>query len=174
MGKSQRLSWAWERWNRCTDSQLCYEFITDWKPNKFVVGRLFILFRFRLYPSQVDFIWVNRDQKCFEWFVGILAQLEVEQAEEGCFENFLDLHLYMTSAVSKNDMKGLCLQLALERMYMKKKKDLVTGLRTRTKPGRPDWGKVKIGPRTMYYLNVLQKSHIVSSCIKFLSFQLKL
>ena len=95
-------------------------------------------------PSQVDFIWVNRDQKSFEWFVGLLAQLEVEQAEEGSFENFLDLHLYMTSAVSKNDMKGLCLQLAMELIYMKKKKDLVTGLRTRTQPGRPDWNKVEL------------------------------
>ena len=30
---------------------------------------------------QVDFIWINRDQKHFEWFVSLLTKLEMEQAE---------------------------------------------------------------------------------------------
>ena len=33
--------------------------------------------------SQVDFFWINRDQKSFEWFVKLLSQLEIEQAEHG-------------------------------------------------------------------------------------------
>ena len=28
---------------------------------------------------KVDFIWVNRDQTSFEWFVNLLSQLEAEQ-----------------------------------------------------------------------------------------------
>ena len=32
---------------------------------------------------QVDFFWINRDQKSFEWFVKLLSQLEIEQAEHG-------------------------------------------------------------------------------------------
>ena len=32
---------------------------------------------------KVDFFWINRDQACFEWFVNLLSQLEIEQAEEG-------------------------------------------------------------------------------------------
>ena len=32
---------------------------------------------------QVDFFWINRDQKSFEWFVKLLSQLEIEQAEQG-------------------------------------------------------------------------------------------
>nr|XP_047902157.1 NADPH oxidase 5 [Anser cygnoides] len=31
---------------------------------------------------KVDFIWINRDQKHFEWFVSLLAKLELEQAEQ--------------------------------------------------------------------------------------------
>ena len=33
--------------------------------------------------GQVDFFWINRDQKSFEWFVKLLSQLEIEQAEHG-------------------------------------------------------------------------------------------
>ena len=31
----------------------------------------------------MDFFWINRDQKSFEWFVKLLSQLEIEQAEHG-------------------------------------------------------------------------------------------
>ena len=92
----------------------------------------------------MNFIWINRDQKCFEWFMAMLANLELEQAEVGSFETFLDMQMYMTSAVSKNDMKGLGLQLALELIHRREQRDLVTGLRTRTQPGRPDWDKVTL------------------------------
>jgi hypothetical protein len=49
----------------------------------------------------------------------------------------------MTSALKKEDMKALGLQLALELIHNKKEKDLITGLKTRTSPGRPDWDKVR-------------------------------
>ena len=39
-------------------------------------------------------------------------------------------------------MKALGLQLALELIHKKKNRDLITGLRTRTMAGRPDWNKV--------------------------------
>lgn len=32
---------------------------------------------------KVDFFWINRDQRSFEWFVNLLSQLEIEQAELG-------------------------------------------------------------------------------------------
>lgn len=31
--------------------------------------------------SQVDFIWITRDQQHLQWFLGLLAKLESEQAE---------------------------------------------------------------------------------------------
>uniref|UniRef100_A0AAR2LWU2 NADPH oxidase, EF-hand calcium binding domain 5 n=1 Tax=Pygocentrus nattereri TaxID=42514 RepID=A0AAR2LWU2_PYGNA len=91
---------------------------------------------------KVDFIWINRDQKSFEWFVSLLTKLEMDQADEEPEGRFLEMHMYMTSALSKNDMKAIGLQMALDLLAKKEKRDSITGLRTRTQPGRPDWGKV--------------------------------
>lgn len=59
-----------------------------------------------------------------------------------CSGLFLEMHMYMTSALSKNDMKAIGLQMALDLLAKKEKRDSITGLRTRTQPGRPEWGKV--------------------------------
>ncbi|XP_056272236.1 NADPH oxidase 5 isoform X2 [Pseudoliparis swirei] len=91
---------------------------------------------------KVDFIWINRDQKSFEWFVSLLTKLEMDQADEEPEGRFLEMHMYMTSALSKNDMKAIGLQMALDLLAKKEKKDSITGLRTRTQPGRPEWAKV--------------------------------
>ena len=93
---------------------------------------------------QMDFVWINRDQKSFEWFVGLLARLEMEQSAVGSFEDFLEMQMYMTSALSKNDMKALGLQMAMEILHRKEKRDAVTGLKTRTQAGRPQWDEVSI------------------------------
>ncbi|NWS46290.1 NOX5 oxidase, partial [Probosciger aterrimus] len=91
---------------------------------------------------KVDFIWINRDQKHFEWFVSLLTKLELEQAEQEPGGRFLEMHMYMTSALGKHDMKGIGLQMALDLLAAKEQRDSITGLRTRTQPGRPDWSKV--------------------------------
>nr|XP_027781947.2 NADPH oxidase 5 isoform X1 [Marmota flaviventris] len=91
---------------------------------------------------KVDFIWINRDQRSFEWFVSLLTKLEMDQAQETQDDHFLELHMYMTSALGKNDMKAIGLQMALDLLAKKEKKDSITGLQTRTQPGRPDWSKV--------------------------------
>ncbi|XP_018422903.1 PREDICTED: NADPH oxidase 5 [Nanorana parkeri] len=91
---------------------------------------------------KVDFIWINRDQKFFEWFVSLLTKLEMDQADEEPEGRFLEMHMYMTSALGKNDMKAIGLQMALDLLAKKEQKDSITGLKTRTQPGRPDWNKV--------------------------------
>uniref|UniRef100_A0A670JGN2 NADPH oxidase 5 n=1 Tax=Podarcis muralis TaxID=64176 RepID=A0A670JGN2_PODMU len=101
-----------------------------------------ILFQENMKLLKVDFIWINRDQKSFEWFVSLLTQLEINQAEEDPSNRFLEMHLYMTSALGKNDMKAIGLQMALDLLAKKEKKDSITGLKTRTQPGRPDWNKL--------------------------------
>lgn len=41
---------------------------------------------------KVDFFWINRDQRSFEWFINLLSQLEIEQAElGGAMERFLEM-----------------------------------------------------------------------------------
>ncbi|XP_072019827.1 LOW QUALITY PROTEIN: NADPH oxidase 5-like [Amphiura filiformis] len=91
--------------------------------------------------KKVDFIWINRHQKCFEWFVSLLAQLEVNQAKIPS-DRFLEMHMFMTAARDKTDMMGIGLQMALDIMHAKGHRDAVTGLKTRTEPGRPDFNKL--------------------------------
>ena len=55
---------------------------------------------------------------------------------------FLDMHMYITSVLQKTDMKAVALQLGMELLYKKEQRDLVTGLKARTNPGRPNWNKV--------------------------------
>ena len=75
---------------------------------------------FSFFRQQVDFFWINRDQKSFEWFVKLLSQLEIEQSEQdGVMGHFLDMHMYITSALQKTDMKAVGLQLALDLLHEK-------------------------------------------------------
>ena len=69
---------------------------------------------------KVDFFWINREQRSFEWFVEVLSQLEMEQAEMGsALGRFLDLHMYITSALKKTDLKAVGLQMALDLIHAK-------------------------------------------------------
>ncbi|KAK0086854.1 hypothetical protein PV325_002416 [Microctonus aethiopoides] len=118
---------------------------------------------------KVDFFWINRDQRSFEWFVNLLSQLEMEQAELGAaMERFLEMHMYITSALEKNDMKAVGLQLAMDLLHEKEKRDLITGLKTRTNAGRPNWDKVfkqledqKKGKITVFYCGPPQLGRIL-------------
>ena len=54
--------------------------------------------------------------------MNLLSQLEIEQAElGGAMERFLDMHMYITSALQKTDMKAVGLQLALDLLHKKVK-----------------------------------------------------
>jgi len=93
--------------------------------------------------KKVDFFWINRDHTSFEWFVNLLSQLEIEQQEQGGHMNrFLDMHMYVTSALQRNDMKAVALQMALDILHKKEERDLITGLKSRMNAGRPNWNKV--------------------------------
>jgi len=114
--------------------------------------------------KKVDFFWINRNVTSFEWFVDLLSQLESEQADQGGEMNrFLDLHMYNTSALRKDDMKGLALQVAMDLLYAKEERDLLTGLKARTIQGRPNWGevfsKLKVGDEGLSDCLFLWKPH---------------
>ena len=50
--------------------------------------------------------------------MNLLSQLEMEQAELGvAMERFLEMHMYITSALQKNDMKAVTLQLAMDLVH---------------------------------------------------------
>ena len=122
-----------------------------------------------MHLRKVDFFWINRDQRSFEWFVNLLSQLEMEQAEFGnTMERFLEMHMYITSALQKNDIKAVGLQLAMDLVHQMEKRDLITGLKTRTNAGRPNWDKVfkqlqdkKKGKVTVFYCGPPQLAKIL-------------
>ncbi|XP_017753106.1 PREDICTED: NADPH oxidase 5, partial [Eufriesea mexicana] len=122
-----------------------------------------------MHLRKVDFYWINRDQRSFEWFINLLSQLEMEQAELGiAMERFLEMHMYITSALQKNDMKAVTLQLAMDLVHQMEKRDLITGLKTRTNAGRPNWDKVfkqlqdqKKGKVTIFYCGPPQLAKIL-------------
>ena len=126
--------------------------------------------------KKVDFIWINRDQKSFEWFVNLLSQLEMEQREHGGeMSRFLEMHMYVTSALQRTDMKAVALQLALDILHQKEDRDLVTGLKARTNAGRPNWNKVftklreeKKGQVTVFYCgNPVLGRTLKAKCAEF-------
>lgn len=124
--------------------------------------------------KKVDFFWINRHQKYFEWFVSLLSQLEIEQMESG-FNRFLDMHMYMTSALDKTDMKAIGLHMALDLLHKKEKRDLITGLKTRTQAGRPNWEEVfatinceRKGKVTVFYCGLPSLGKILQKyCVKY-------
>ncbi len=59
------------------------------------------------------------------------------------------MHMYMTAALRKTEVKAIGLQMALDLIHKKEKRDLITGLKTRTQAGRPDWDKVKWIPSNL-------------------------
>ncbi|KAJ8305432.1 hypothetical protein KUTeg_015977, partial [Tegillarca granosa] len=97
--------------------------------------------------KKVDFIWLNRAQKSFEWFISLLTEIEMDQTRMESSLNphlthFIDMHLYITSAKQKTDMNGLLLQIALDIIRKEKNKDFITGLQCKTEAGRPNWNKL--------------------------------
>ncbi|XP_063687525.1 NADPH oxidase 5-like isoform X2 [Bolinopsis microptera] len=130
--------------------------------------------------KKVDFFWINRDQHSFEWFLKLMTQLETDAKEISVVDDnpdasFLDLHMYMTSALRKSDVKAVGLQMALELMHEKSNKDVITGLKARTKAGRPDWKEVftelnknKKGKVTVFFCGSPILAQVINTyCNKF-------
>jgi predicted ferric reductase len=82
--------------------------------------------------EKVHFFWANRDQYSFEWFAALLADLE--RADE---KSLLDVHLCMTGA--RAGAVDLGVEVARELMEAAGTTDMITGLRTHTHLGPPDW-----------------------------------
>ncbi len=87
--------------------------------------------------KKVHFYWVNREQKAFEWFVQLLSEIEAEDTN-----NIFDINLYLTGAQKKSDLKSSTLFVAMDLMHSQTKVDLITGLKSQTKTGRPDWSQI--------------------------------
>ena len=89
---------------------------------------------------RVDFIWVNRTQHAFEWFVTLLSDMERPEGEGQT--RVFNMRIYLTSATAMKDIKGFPLQAALLSMNTMGERDVITGLRTLLHAGRPNWTDV--------------------------------
>lgn len=78
------------------------------------------------------FYWLNRDPYSFEWFAGLLLKLEASDERQK-----VDIHVYMTGG--QCSVTAAALNVAREVAHALGKPDLVTGLRTQTHLGQPDW-----------------------------------
>jgi len=148
--------------------------------------------------QKVDFIWINRDQKSFEWFLNLLSMIEADQesdqdytCENGvCTENsklpagkqaaasgqFLDLHLYFTQALQRSDVRAVGMHLAMDLLHKRSGgKDIMTGLKSKTNAGRPNWDKIlqklqaeRKGKITVFYCgNPVVASILRGKCEQF-------
>lgn len=96
--------------------------------------------------KRVDFIWVNRDYKNFEWFLNLLRQFEDEQEsylssnpEE---KRFLDIHLYFTAIKNEQNIGNAPLDLVTKVWEQVAGQDIFTNLKSRTRLGRPIWNEI--------------------------------
>ncbi|MDF1750622.1 MAG: ferric reductase-like transmembrane domain-containing protein [Alphaproteobacteria bacterium] len=90
-------------------------------------------------PSQMEriyFIWMNRDQKAFEWFVDLMAELEDDPATR----DVIDIQVYLTGL--RAELTSASLTVAMEVYHEETGRDLLTGLRSPTLLSRPNWQTV--------------------------------
>lgn len=119
--------------------------------------------------KKVDFVWINRNQRSFEWFVSLLSQLESNQAMLDESDRFLDIHMYITSAAHMSDVKEIGMGM------MQENRDLLSGLRARTHAGRPQWDSFfkemslrNKGRVTVFYCGAPELGRIIHGhCIPF-------
>jgi predicted ferric reductase len=86
-------------------------------------------------PSTLErahFYWLNRDRYSFEWFAALLAELE---RMDGA--GVLDVNIWLTGG--RAGVTSAVLELAREIEHAAGDRDLVTGLKTKTHMGHPDW-----------------------------------
>jgi ferredoxin-NADP reductase/Ca2+-binding EF-hand superfamily protein len=81
---------------------------------------------------KAHFFWLNRDQYSFEWFSRLLATLETQDRR-----GLLEVNIFMTGA--RGGATSVGLEVAREALMATGGPDVVTGLRTRTRSGHPDW-----------------------------------
>ncbi|HEY3255851.1 MAG TPA: NADPH oxidase family protein, partial [Polyangiaceae bacterium] len=84
--------------------------------------------------EKLYFFWLNRDSRSFEWFAELL--LRVEQMDH---RQLVDIQICMTGG--RGNIAALALNLARNLSHEIGKPDWVTGLRTQTRVGAPDFDR---------------------------------
>lgn len=86
---------------------------------------------------RVEFVWICKDTRAFEWFQALLASLEQLDATGA----FLNIHIYLTQKIDADTANNIVLNSVGTDM------DPLTQLKGRTNFGRPDFNKFLGGLR---------------------------
>ncbi|OLL25548.1 Cytochrome b-245 heavy chain, partial [Neolecta irregularis DAH-3] len=95
--------------------------------------------------SKVYFFWICRDFESFEWFRSLLMAIET-QGMFNCvgsgiiyntdISHLIEIHTYFTTTVRPDDATNIMLNDA------ETERDPITGLKSPTNYGRPDWDRI--------------------------------
>ncbi|OMP88221.1 NADPH oxidase 1 [Diplodia seriata] len=84
---------------------------------------------------RVEFVWICKDTRAFEWFQALLASLEQLDDGHGGAGGFLNIHIYLTQKIDSDTANNIVLNSVGTDM------DPLTQLKGRTNFGRPDFRK---------------------------------
>lgn len=85
--------------------------------------------------EKVYFFWLYRGQKTFEWIADVISDLEARTSRR-----LLDVNIYLTDA--KIDPTNGLLKIGMDIVGKRQGTDVLTGLKSPTNFGRPDWPTV--------------------------------
>jgi hypothetical protein len=92
--------------------------------------------------KRLDIFWVNRDAEACSWFQHVLCKLEARRAADPAFKQLLHIRVFLTSFRAQTDFGSQLLNAAMKHHVSTGGADLLTGLRTVSEPGRPDWDAI--------------------------------
>ncbi|KAL8873444.1 MAG: hypothetical protein Q9174_001092 [Haloplaca sp. 1 TL-2023] len=88
---------------------------------------------------KVYFFWVCRDYGSFEWFRSLLMAIEAQDMDSN-----IEIHTYLTARIKPDDATNIMMNDA------NSEADVITGLRTPTNFGRPNWDAIFRGIRKIH------------------------
>ncbi|CAF3482161.1 hypothetical protein SNK03_012629 [Fusarium graminearum] len=89
--------------------------------------------------SKVYFFWICRDFDSFEWFRSLLLAVEAQD-----LDHRIEIHTYLTARIKADDATNIMINDA------NADKDTITGLRSPTNFGRPNWDMIFRGIRKIH------------------------
>lgn len=89
--------------------------------------------------SKVYFFWICRDFGSFEWFRSLLMAIEAQDVD-----GRIEIHTYLTAKIKADDATNIMIN------DVNADKDTITGLRSPTNFGRPNWDMIFRGIRKLH------------------------
>ncbi|KXJ90715.1 ferric reductase NAD binding domain-domain-containing protein [Microdochium bolleyi] len=89
--------------------------------------------------SKVYFFWICRDFGSFEWFRSLLMAIEAQDVD-----GRIEIHTYLTARIKADDATNIMIN------DVNADKDAITGLRSPTNFGRPNWDMIFRGIRKLH------------------------